>query len=35
VVAASEDEAAAHDEFLSMLDKQSGQSLWRKLQSPE
>ncbi|EMP55476.1 DNA polymerase III subunit epsilon [Marinobacter santoriniensis NKSG1] len=35
VVAASEEEATAHDEFLSMLDKQSGQSLWRKLQGPE
>ena len=35
VVSASEDEASAHDEFLSMLEKQSGQSLWRKLQGAE
>ncbi|MBD3642408.1 MAG: DNA polymerase III subunit epsilon [Marinobacter sp.] len=35
VVKASGEEASAHDEFIDMLDKQSGQSLWSKLEQAE
>lgn len=35
VVRASGEEASAHDEFIEMLDKQSGQSLWSKLEQAE
>lgn len=35
VVRASSDEASAHDEFIAMLDKQAGESLWSKLEQAE
>lgn len=35
VVRASSDEANAHDEFIAMLDKQAGESLWSKLEQAE
>lgn len=35
VVRPSDDEANAHDEFIGMLDKQSGQSLWSRLEQSE
>ena len=35
VVRASSSEAEAHEEFMSLLEKQSGETVWGKLQSPE
>jgi len=35
VVRASDDESSAHDDFIAMLDKQSGQSLWSKREQTE
>ncbi|SFN47556.1 DNA polymerase III subunit epsilon [Marinobacter pelagius] len=35
VVRASGDEASAHEEFIEMLNKQAGQSLWSKLEQAE
>ncbi|MCK5865406.1 MAG: DNA polymerase III subunit epsilon, partial [Marinobacter adhaerens] len=35
VVRASSSEAEAHEEFMSLLEKQAGETVWGKLQSPE
>ena len=35
VVRASSDEASAHDEFMAMMEKQAGETVWSRLQATE